>query len=186
MGATKAEPMTHAANVRNDLNRLISACSGELRALEAAIRVFGSDPRADQLKYYHRRRSSARTDLCAAVIGLGGAPKRSASLGSRLTSALRWIPSFAAGPNDGDTLSVVARASDTTELAYWKASSKVLPDHLRAFVARQYEEVQQDSRDLWRMRWGGSVPPAPSESPASPDSDQLAPPLLGEWVPTGA
>jgi len=177
--------MTHAANVRYELNRLISACSGELHALDAAIRVFGSDPRAEQLKYYHRRRASARTDLCAAVIGHGGAPKRSASLGSRLAGALRLIPNFAAGPNDGDTLSVVARASDTTELAYWKASSKSLPDHLRAFVARQYEEVQQDSRDLWRMRWGGSVTPATSESPASTRRAQPVPPLSGDWMLAG-
>lgn len=188
---------THASSVRAQLSRLISACSGELLAIDDAIRRFGSDPRGEQLRYYSRRRAHARTELCAAVTELRGAPRRSAPLGARLASTLRAIPNFFAGANDGDILSVVANATDKTELAYWGTKQDTLPDRFRPLVDRQYQEVQQDSRDLWRLRWGGSVTLPSIEdagqeganrvaaqslpAAAEPEGTRYTPSLRGTW-----
>lgn len=160
-GNADSRPHTRR-DARRGLNRLIVAGWDEILALEDAIQVVPAADRRGSLPEKAARRRVFRQDLSAAVVALGGVPANGASLTARGRAWARDLRRLLAGPHGGDAYAACSRAAENAADQYTRVLRSGLPDDVRFGIERQHAEVELDSRELRRLRWGaGPAPAAP-------------------------
>lgn len=147
------------------LNRLIVAGDNEVVTLDAAARLLRNTSRAFVLVRQSGRRGVFRADLSSALDRLGGTAGRSRATTARLGVMARRLVAALSEPHEGDAFAGCARATDRTERAYRKVLKLALPGDIRFGLDRQCAEIQFDSQELRRLRWGAE-PTALAESDA--------------------
>jgi uncharacterized protein (TIGR02284 family) len=157
------------------LNRLTLACLDEQVALEPAARHMGGE-RAVRLRQQATRRAAFVQDLSAAVVALGGVPRRGASYGAHLAAVFRGVRELATDTNQGDDYAACAAASAKTANAYVETLRLDLPDAARIDIERQYADIDFDNTDLRRMRWGASTSRVATTDGAASDTSAPAAP----------
>jgi len=155
-----------AKAVQSALNRLAIACHDEVLALDSAARKFGGE-RGARLRHQSARRGIFLGDLRAGVLALKGVPAAGASYRAQLSDALRSVTELVTGPQQRAAYVSCARTTERTARAYTRALGLDLPADVRFGLVRQQAEIDNDSRELRWLRWGGSLSHAQRSSDAA-------------------
>ena len=151
-------------DARRGLNRLIVAGWGESIAFDEALRIVQAPDRQRSLQQQAERRRIFRRDLSGAIVAFGGVPAKRASLRARGLAWARGLRRLVTGPHGGDAYAACADAAERATDEYSRVLRFGLPSDVRFGIERQHAEVELDSRELRRLRWGASpTPPPPAE-----------------------
>lgn len=155
-------PKNLSSGTIRQLNRLIVADLDEGLVLDAAARVLHGPARRRRLLHQGLRRSSFRDDLAQAIVALHGVPAKRASFRARASGAARRFRQMLTGGHEGDAYAASARATEKTIAAYHRALRLELPADVRRGVERHLSEIESDSVELNRLRFGAFPAAAPA------------------------
>lgn len=132
------------------LNDLIETCKDGEQGFKMAAENIDDQELVSLFHSYARQRAQFAVELSDQVLRLGGNPEERGSMGGALHRGWINIKSAVTSRNPSDILAECERGEDVAVSEYRDALSKDLPDDVRPFVERQYEQIQ-DAYDHIRM-----------------------------------
>ncbi|MEK1904500.1 MAG: PA2169 family four-helix-bundle protein [Pseudomonas sp.] len=123
---------------------------------EAGFRTCAADVKSSELKNLFNNRarecSAAAEELQAMVLGLGGTPEDTTSVGGDMHR--RWVDlkALVTGKDEKAILNECERGEDVAKKHYSQALDKELPLNVRELVQRQYAGVLRNHDQIKALR----------------------------------